>query len=461
MNKTYLGIDLGTSGVKVLKIGATGILAKSRTSYEEPTPAGWYAGLQNALQALDLSDVAAIGLSSQVGTYIINSETVLPWSDGAGGEELKELRRQYSAETFVREIGMNHPEIISYPLPRLRYIKKHFQALTSVCQPKDWLCHRLTGVWKTDCYSMRGLANAKENRYSAFFLQELGISPTLLPELADARAPAGSLTSQAAAETGLPAGIPVYLGMNDFFCGLLGMGMTAPGCAFDITGTSEHLGLIQDVLQPETKLVSSPYLSGFVHYGVTASSGVSLDFGLKHFGTCPIDPDASIRRKAPVFLPYLKGERAPIFDADARGAFFGLENHCTGSDLAYSVLEGNAFSLYHIWEHFGNASPSHIVCGGGAAKNDILCKLKSSLLGVPLHTLTEPDTSALGAAMLAAVGEGAWQTLQDAADSLVQTGQVYHPDEALRKKLLPRYQIYQALYPQLKETYQKWKELTV
>ena len=461
MNKTFLGIDLGTSAVKAVRVDEHGTVEKARATYDEISPQGWYRALEKALRQMNLEDVAAVGLSSQVGTYIINDRDVVSWSDGAGREETRQLRQQFAPEVFIREISMNHPDIISYPLPRMMYFQKHYDHLDALCQPKDWICEKLTGNRVTDICSMRGLANAETGRYSVFLLDALGLDGSILPPVQDPFAMAGQVTTLASRETGLPEGVPVYIGMNDFYCALLGVGMTEPGNAFDITGTSEHLGVLQPELDRDTVLASSPYLGAFVHYGVTASSGASLDFGIKHFGLDEIRPEEAINRKAPVFLPYLNGERAPIFDPDARGVFFGINSNCENTDMAYSVLEGNVFSLYSIWEKFGAGQAVEMACAGGAARNPVLCQLKAEMLNMPIYTLAEEDTSALGGAIIAAVGHGAWGNVTDAAERLVKRVKTYEPTGLLRPRLLERFEIYRGLYPALRESYENWKEIQV
>lgn len=457
---SYLGIDLGTSAVKVIRVNENGTAEKAKATYAQISPEGWYRAVSEAVRQVDTSDVVAVGLSAQVGTYVINGTDVVGWSSGAGREEVDWLKEHYPPDQFVREISMNHPDIISYPIPRLMYFKKHYKKLETVCQPKDLLCQLLTGNWVTDRFSFRGLAHAQTGKFSSFFLKEIGIDPKILPRVIDPTELAGTITAQAARDTGLPEGTPVYTGMNDYYCSLLGMGIAVPGDAFDITGTSEHLGVIQPELDITTPMVSSPYLDAFVHYGVTGSCGVSLDYGIRTFGLDEIDPEACIARKAPIFLPYLNGERAPIFDSDARGVFFGLNADCTKEDMAYAILEGNVFNLYSIWEQLGTPKVEKIVASGGATKNPLLNQLKAELLDSTIVTLEEGDTSALGAVMVAAVGSGGCATLAEAAQLLVKTRNVYKPTGKLRNALLRRYQMYQTLYPTLKESYQTWKEIT-
>lgn len=458
MNKTVIGLDLGTSSVKAVKIGQSGVLDKAKASYQQDNPEGWYQAVLRVLRQIGPSDVAALGLSSQVGTYIVNEQTVLGWSDSAGSEEAAYLRSHYSGEQFIQQINMPHPAISSYPLPRLMYIKKHWPNAVSVCQPKDFLCEKLAGRRVTDPFSWRGLANVHTGAYSSFFLRELGVDASILPNIQSPADPAGRLTPQASAETGLPENTAVYVGMNDFYCSLVGMGMTRPGEAFDITGTSEHLGIVESKLAQDTSLVSSPFLDAYVHYGVTGSSGASLEFGMRNFGLDGVDIRRSLAEKPPVFLPYLNGERAPVFDGNARGVFFGISQGCTASAFAYSVLEGNVFSLYSILERLGQPAFQRVIVSGGAAKNPVLNKLKAAMLNTPVCTLAEENTSALGAAMVAAVGAGFCASLSDAVGRYVRQAQTFSPEPELLPMLLPRYRIYSELYPSLKHLYPKWKE---
>ena len=126
MNKSVLGIDLGTSSVKILQLFQNGEIVKSRAAYDEISPKGWWNAICDALNQLNLESVEAIGLSSQVGTYIVNGKDVISWNEAAGQKELECIKKTYSTELFMEEISMPHPNIVSYPIPRLKYIKTQF-----------------------------------------------------------------------------------------------------------------------------------------------------------------------------------------------------------------------------------------------------------------------------------------------------------------------------------------------
>ena len=511
MSKTYLGIDLGTSSVKILLTEDARVVERASVLYEERTVDGWWAAVRKALTQLSGRDkISAIGLSSQVGTYIINQKEILHWNGPEGSTELHELLERHSQEVFIAETGMPHPALVSYPLPRLSYARKHFSPLSEVIQPKDMLIRRLCGKAVSDPYSWRGLANAGTLQYSNRLLREAipesakhlhfddhplskaGLNESILPPLSAPWSCAGRITPCVAEETGLPVGTPVYTGLNDFYAALLGMGISKPGDWFDITGTSEHLGVIFPSLPAQIDLIASPYLQGSVCYGVTASSGASLDFGRKIFrkeiitsenqknGT-PVmqgfqtpgmhefgDPAIQIFEhldkylaEAPVFLPYLNGERAPIFDPSAKGAFYGITGRCTKEHMAYSVLEGVAFSVYHIYEHLLNNTASDpeyskalaaqpvVRISGGAGTNPLLTYLKAELLQKTFSVVSEPDASALGAVFVAMKGEGAIGSLEETGQ-LVSVAKEIRPDGRLRADLLKRFQLYKDFYAAVK-----------
>lgn len=453
--KSVLGIDLGTSAVKLLQRFEDGQVVKEKERYEEISPKGWWEAISRAMCRMELESVEAIGLSSQVGTYIVDGTEVISWNDPIGAEELAELKWTYSQEEFLAEISMPHPNIISYPLPRLLYIKKTYPAFQKVCQPKDFIGEKLTGKCMTDPYSWRGLANLNAKTYSKKFLKEMGIAEDMLPQIIDFTDVAGSTLQHVISGSGLKEGVPVYVGLNDYYASLLGMGIWNTGDMFDITGTSEHLGILEDVVNMETEMVSGPYLQHHVHYGVTGSSGASLDFGLQFSKTGEMDIGETLKHKPPIFLPYLNGERAPIWDGDAKGVYFGIQAGCSKEDMAYAVLEGVSFSLYHIYEKMGQPEAKVMYTAGGAAVNRTLGQLKAELFGIPVKILKEHDTSALGACMVAELGIGWHKDLKEAMNFGVKVEETLYPTGKYQETLKQRFVVYKELYPALKEHFKQ------
>lgn len=467
MQQCVLGIDLGTSSVKVVKKYKDGHIEKLKNTYEEPLPLGWWNSILKLLEKIDWNEITAIGLSSQVGTYLVNNKEVISWNSNAGKEEIKWWKTKYSRETFIKEISMPHPEVISYPLPRLKYIREHFEKIEKICQPKEYILEKLTGEWVTDMYSWRGLANLETGKYSDYFLQELFLEEKILPRIKKIDEIAGYTKEIQFENNLLPAGIPVYVGLNDYYAGLLGLGINRIGQMFDITGTSEHLGVLQKEINCNTTLVSGPYIENMVHYGVTASSGLSIKYGLKLLQRKAeesgmkngLDLNYIIQTKPPIFLPYLKGERAPVWNADARGVFFGVEEMCSLEQMAYSVMEGVAFSLYHIYETMGKPYIEKIAVSGGAAEIGFLNVLKAELFDVPIEVVEESDVSALGACMVAAVGAGMYQNYNSVVEEWVRVKEKITPTGRYGEWFEKRFEIYKELYLSLEPLYSKWKNL--
>ena len=341
MDKYFLGIDIGTSSVKLVMANKSGDVKKARSKYNFNNPEGWCEALKNALNVLKgqipLSLISAIALSSQVGTYITDQGDVIEWSSSCGEKELVEIKTAVSDDEFIKEIGMVHPNLISYPLPRLLYIKRNCKNATSVLMPKEVIINELTGNKITDTFSQRGICNPLNNRYSERLLSRFNID-LKLPEIKNPTDIAGFITEKASNIYGLPLDVPVFVGCNDFYAGLLGMGVLEYDTVFELSGTSEHIGIITSELEKGSN-ISSKFFNGYVTYGGTKASGISCDFAIKNFGIGELDENLKITNQ-PIFLPYLKGERAPIYNENAKGVFFGISANTTKQDMAYAASGG-------------------------------------------------------------------------------------------------------------------------
>ncbi len=158
-------------------------------------------------------------------------------------------------------------------------------------------------------------------------------------------------------------------------------------------------------------------------------------------------------------MPYLNGERAPIWNADARGMFFGIGSECKKSDMAYAILEGVAFSLYHIYECMEKPFVRSIRVSGGAAVNDTLNQLKAELFDVPLFVMEENDTSALGAYMIAAVGIKWFENFDEAREQVCKVKEVIKPCGKYKRILKKRFAVYKKLYPAVIQQYEEMRRI--
>ena len=457
MKKYVLGIDIGTSSVKAICKSIESEANVAIEPYESYTVFGWWTAFKKVLLNFDLKNVIALGLTGQIGTYIINKEDVIHWSDSYGKEQLDEIMDKFNKEQFLKEIQMNHPRLISFPIPRLMYISRKYNFLESIMMPKEYIVQKLTGNCISDNCSWRGLYNFKEKKYSNLFMDYIGIKEEILPKIVNMEEKGGFVTRSASVETGLTEGVPVFVGCNDFYSALIGMGVTKENQIFDLTGTSEHAGVIVKGINSENALVCSPYLDKFVHYGVTASSGASLNFNKINFGEKDIDIHSCITKNPPIFLPYLNGERAPVWDCNASGVFFGLTDKTDKEQLSYSVFEGVVFSIFSILKTISSFKPGTVTVGGGAANNEVLNKLKAEIFSSDILLLEQNQSSAFGAYMISAVGIGIYTSLDEAVKINCIKKKIIKHDGQFSNLFMQRYEIYESMYPLLKDTFGKFR----
>lgn len=455
MERKYLGIDLGTSAVKLLLVTPQGDRKRAKCPYSQANASGWREALKLAVDMLkqqdSLESLCGIALSSQVGTYLTDTGELINWESAAGKDELRQIKASVPDAQWIEQIGMTHPDLVSYPLPRLLYIKRHYPQCRAVRMPKELLLQELTGNTVTDPFSWRGLCDPDKNAYSSQLLKQFEI-PLCLPPIGQPTDCAGQVSSAASKKYGLPVGTPVYIGCNDFYAGLLGMGVLEKNTLFELSGTSEHVGVIT-AQRSDGAFVSGRYFHDFATYGGTKSSGTACAFAIRHFGIDGLDADGSFL-DAPIFLPYLNGERAPIYDENAKGVFFGIDGQTASDDMAYAVLEGVVFSLYHIYESLPHCTAKRFITGGGSAGNMLMARLKAALFDCSVLRVTENDASALGAAILAMVGSGEFLSLSDAVSATVSYEPIAEPDRKLRAQLLKRYAVFKDIYKNLKDTFQ-------
>ncbi len=472
-----LGLDIGTSSVKALAVHENGHIAAFSSGYvRDSLPDGFIEAVKRSIRlAVSSSGYApkAISMCGQVGTYLLMTDEHTPpemvsWQSAGGAQALNEVLGRKPQSFFEKHINMRHPRLESYPLVRYLQLRASggelFERCRHILSPKDYVYLRLTGEYASDPYSWRGLANIYDSCFSEDLLDEFSLDKRILPRLYRPWDAPGGVKSDLAADIGIPAGTPVYLGCNDFYAAVLGMGCDN-NSGFDATGTSEHVGVLSKSI-PKTELIASPFFDGSIMYGVTASSGASMQWALDSFpeginAFNKVSEEICRNRKAaPIFLPYLNGERSPIYDSTARGVFFGLSPEHTAYELYYAVMEGVAFSAAAIWEQIPREHlPACIKVSGGASHDTVLNRLKSALFNTPLMVCSEKACGALGAAILAFYGSGGMGSLSEAQILFCRGSSEAQPDRALADCLTERFSLYKSLYTSLKERFADWAGL--
>ena len=456
------GLDLGSSAVKLLLVENNRQQFAFRSAHSNRSMKELWESVLDVFQQADrsvgCSHIEALGIASQSCSYILYDGTedspFYDWSYSTDKRYVQQVKRMFSQDDFVKYTSMLCPLMSSYPMPRILWLqrekKDEWDRMQKLLQPKDFVYHCLTGIFASDRFTWRGLANLEKNKFEEEALRQIGINRERLPRLSEITESPGCISDKAAKELHMKIGTPVFLGCNDFFSSLLGMGITKKGQNFDVTGTSEHIGTITGSFQMTEKIISGAYIRDYVLYGVNSNSGRSIQWMNYCFpADKEVDVGETLENDPPVFLPYLEGERAPVWKDRASGVFWGIKSRHRVKDFRYAVYEGVVLNLYHIWKYVTQKGNGVIVVGGGSSKNELLNLMKASLFEKELVILEEKEASALGAVICAATGSGKYADLKEAASRLVKISHIVSGKKEIGDALRERFHVYERLVMQM------------
>ncbi len=498
----YLGLDIGTSGTKALLVSEDGQpvasdtqeypLLTPRPQWAEQNPQDWWDGCvaatRNVLQKAGIGGeaVAGIGLSGQMhGSVFLdrNGQVLRPallWCDQRTQAECDWIAAQVGRDNLVKYIS--NPVLTGFTAPKIVWLRNHepdvYAQVAQVLLPKDYIRYKLTGAYATEVSDASGTAlfDVVNRRWSDEVLAAADIPRAWMPECAESQEITAHVSAEAAALTGLAAGTPVAGGGGDQAAGAVGSGIVEAGIVSSTVGTSGVVFAYSDapVVDPGLRVHTFCHaVPGKWHtMGVVLSAGGSLRWLRDTFfqpegavgrtiGEDPYSLMAKGAATAPpgseglIFLPYLTGERTPYPDADARGVFFGITLRHHRQHFARAVLEGVAFALNDTFEIFGELGIpiSQVRASGGGAKSPVWRQIHADVTGHEHVTLSVDEGPALGAALLAAVGTGAYSSVADACRAAIQTVARVAPDPAARSVYAKLYPVYRALYPALKDQF--------
>lgn len=477
-----LVFDIGTGSCKAAVYDADGkLVAEASDGYGvqrpapmwvEQDPEDWWTAVgrtcRELLQVVSPERIVGVGLSGQVPTMILVDADANPlapaitWQDRRAEAEAAWLREHIGREQLQEWLGMDLPIDAGWPPARMLWWRRHrpdlIEKAHTVLLAKDFILVRLTGAFHSDAWSAKGLIHLLSHEAPADYYAALDIPPRIAPHILPPTTVPGGVTEAAAAWTGLNAGTPVVVGLSDALCAMAGTGaFHHAGTAFDQTGTSDIVGATG--AGPTTGLLYVPVeLTGelSVLYGPTQAGGDSLTWFAEWTGSSLDDVLRAADAATPaatdlVFLPYLQGERAPLWDTAARGAFVGLMRSHTLGDGARAVMEGVAMSVRHILEltGFEPGTGRALRLAGGSTRNATWNQIRADVLQSPVEIIAQQNAATLGAAMLAAVGAGLYDSLGDAA-AMVRIERTYAPNAALADHYHRLYRRFRALYPALK-----------
>ena len=469
----FLGLDVGTSGVKAILVSEDGSVAASATTpltlstpqpgWAEQDPAAWWQATLTSIGEVRArcpgASIAAVGISGQMHSSVFLDRTgqvirpALLWCDGRTTAECAEITERVGGESRLRDLACN-PALEGFTLPKVLWLRNHepeaYARLATVLLPKDYIRYRLTGVLATDPSDASAtlMYDTAKLRWSEEILKAVNVPVSMVPAVGGSSEVLGHVTAAAAALTLLAEGTPVVGGGADNACGAAGVGAVDAGEVVSSWGTSGT------VLAPMRAPHVDPLLRAhtFCHVvpglwymmGVVLSAGGAFSWYRDQLArelTDPARADAQLDREAAsvppgaggvTFLPYLQGERTPHRDAAARGAFLGLSLAHTRAHMTRAVVEGVCFALRDsltILQQVG-VSPTHVLLTGGGAKSALLRRLQGEVFGLPTATVNREEGPAYGAALLAAVGAGAFPDLQGAARATLSRGALEPPDPA-------------------------------
>lgn len=437
-----IGLDLGTSGVKAVVLDEQGRLLAEATAglevqrrqplWSEQEPADWLAATDTAMRALReragaaWADVRALAIAGQMhgATLLDASGDVLRpailWNDGRSQAQCEQLE---SREPATRRITANRA-MAGFTAPKLMWVAEHepeiFARTAKVLLPKDWLVWQLAGVMSSDCSDAAGTLwlDVAERDWSGAMLRASGMHANQMPTLHEGCDAVGHLLDRWTERWGLPAGVAVAAGAGDNAGGAVGVGIVEPGTGFVSLGTSGVIFVATDGPQanPERGVHTFCHaLPGVWHQmAVMLSASSALSWWCGITGAAPADLLANlrtgeVRSAAPLFLPYLSGERTPHADPGSQASFLGLTHATTRDDMSYAVLEGVAFIFADGLAalHEAGSRPKRLLAIGGGARSDVWLQLMADTLGVPIDRPSGAEVGpALGAARLALLSQG-------------------------------------------------------
>ena len=502
MNEYVLGVDLGTSGTKTVLFDKQGRaiasasreypLDQPRNGWAEQDPECWWQAARETIrQVIGESGVApaqirGLGISGQMHGLVLLDENgqvlrkAILWCDGRTQQECDEITRIVGRERLIRITA--NPALTGFTAGKILWVRRHepeiWKQVRHILLPKDYVRFRLTGEYGSEMSDASGtnLLDVPRRCWSGAMLDALDLDATLLPPLMESSDAAGTVTSRAAEETGLQPGTVVAAGAGDNAAAAVGTGVVTAGKAFATIGTSGVVFAHADQVQIDPKgrvhTFCAAVPGAYTVMSCTLAAGLSLKWFRDQFcqAECQTaaqmgeDPYTLMSQEAAqspiganrlVYLPYLMGERSPLLDADARGAFIGLSGIHTRRDLLRAVMEGVIYSMrqnLEVLRGMGIAPAEMRACGGGA-RSPFWRQMMADVFALPVRTVKNTEGPALGAAILGGVAAGLYADIPSACAALIQENEPQLPDVQRHVDYEKYYDLYVSLYPALKDAY--------
>lgn len=496
MQQYILTFDVGTSSCKAALFSMEGgLIATGRGSYGinrlpggrvEQDPAELLAGIRTALaqlrgQGYDLGEIQAVSFSSQIAAHCFVDEhdrpitPILSWMDQRSAAQVDAYNAAFTQTDTARLTGMDMLITPAHTITKLRWFSDCAPEVLArakhIVQVKELIIHALTGEWVTDPTSLKGVVNQQNGDPIPEIMEFTRCSDRLLPRVGMPYQEAGRVLPGVEGFEDIRPGTPVVIGWNDMNAACLGMcGLPEDQIGFDLTGTSEHLGVMMNDI-PDGFICRGvnrvPFLQGReICYGVTSSGGQAFDWYVqKVFAQGDVQNAYAdllerlgrVKRSEVeklIFLPYLEGERNPWNAPGGRGVFFGLNGNHDKYHMAYAVMEGVCFALRTIYERMP-ARPEGLVVAGGAARNDIWNRMKADCLGSECRRLHTTEAGCNGAAILAMNHLRSDTALGEIARGMTGTIRSWMPDPGVTDYYNEKFSRFMRLHEHLKTEFER------
>ena len=482
----YIGVDLGTSAVKLLLMEGNGkivnIVSKEyplsfpHPGWSEQNPEDWLtqsvAGIRELVAGVDKSQVAGISFGGQMHGLVVLDEKdqvirpAILWNDGRTFKEVDYLNGVIGKEKLSQLTA--NIAFAGFTAPKLLWMRNNepekFEQIAKIMLPKDYLAYMLTGVHCTDVSDASGmlLFDVEHKCWSKEMLDICGVREDQMARIFESYEAVGTLKPEMAEALGLSDKVIVAAGAGDNAAAAVGTGTVGEGKCNISLGTSgtifissKHFGV-----DKYNGLHSFAHADGYYHLMGCMLSAASCNkwwmediVGTSDYAgnQAPITDD-KLGNNHVYFLPYLMGERSPINDTNARGTFVGMTMDTSRADMTQAMLEGVAFAIrdsFEVAKSLGITIERSKICGGGA-KSPLWKKIMANVLNVKLDILESEQGPGMGGAMLAAVACGEYASVEECCDKLVKVVETVEPDPAIAARYEERYQKYRLIYPALK-----------
>lgn len=483
----YIGVDLGTSAVKLLLMNEKGeilnITSKEypiffpKPGWSEQNPTDWWEksveGIKELTKDYDKSQVAGISFGGQMHGLVIldeNDEVIRPallWNDGRTAAETDYLNEKIGKDKLSQYTA--NIAFTGFTAPKILWIKNNepdnFAKIKKIMLPKDYLAYKMTGNHCTDASDASGmlLFDVKNRCWSKEMMEICSVKEEQLAKVYESYEAVGHLTPEAAEALGLSTDVVVAAGAGDNAAAAVGTGTVGDGSCNISLGTSGTIFISSKNfgVDENNALHSFAHADGKYHLMGCMLSAASCNkwwmdtiIGTNDYAK-EQESITKLGENNVYFLPYLMGERSPHNDPDARGTFIGMTMDTTRSDMTQAVLEGVAFALrdsLEVARKLGIKIDRSKICGGGA-KSPLWKKIIANVLNVKIDVIESEEGPALGGAMLAAVACKEFDSVEAAADAIVKITDTIEPDEKLVEAYNKKYNVFKQLYPQLKPIY--------